>query len=251
MDHEEFLVVVPDRELQVTDDSVAFGRVDLLTVVMRQLGTVLDKKELGPESPKGWLMKSTLSPAVRRLPDSRSIQLNSFIGISGKAKEKSLASHVKKDSVQTKTEASSASSMMNAKSNPVSKRTSGQNRRLMNHAASNRTSSPASMAFVDVMLNIGVLPAGKSITIRFDVPVDNPYLGATNKVSNQGLVAGTNFAAPVLTDDPDVNVFSRDKTATTIDQPDVNVEVHPFQFWRTEQATSSIRSRAKGRRLPH
>ena len=93
VDHEEFLVPVPGRELQVTEDSVAFGRVDLLTVVMRQLGTVLDKKELQPESPKGWLMKSTLSPAVRRLPDSRSIQLNSsFIGVAGKAKEKTLAS---------------------------------------------------------------------------------------------------------------------------------------------------------------
>ena len=134
VDHEEFLVIVPDRELQVTEDSVAFGRVDLLTVVMRQLGTVLDKKEFEPGTPKGWLMQNSLSPAVRRLPDSRSIQLNSsFIGVSGKAKEKSLASHVR-----TTTEASSAVSIMNAKSNPVSKQTAGQNRRVMNHAARNQ-----------------------------------------------------------------------------------------------------------------
>ena len=54
-----------------------------------------------------------------------------------------------------------------------------------------RTSSPASMSFVDVLLNIGVLPAGKNITIRFDVTVDNPWQGATNQVSNQGTVSGT------------------------------------------------------------
>ena len=69
VDHEEFLVPVPSRELQVTEDSVAFGRVDLLTVVMRQLGNVLDKREFEPGTPKGWLMQNSLSPAVRRLPD--------------------------------------------------------------------------------------------------------------------------------------------------------------------------------------
>ena len=82
------------------------------------------------------------------------------------------------------------------------------------------------MSFVDVMLNIGVLPAGKSITIKFDVNVNNPYLGATNQVFNQGLVEGDNFD-DLLTDDPDVNVEPRDPTKTTIDQPDVTVAVAP------------------------
>ena len=221
VDHEEFLVPVPGRELQVIESSVAFGRVDLLTVVMRQLGNVLDKKEFEPGTPKAWLMQNSLSPAVRRLPDSTSIQLNSsFIGVAGKAKENSLASHVR-----SKTEPSSAVSMMNAKSKPVSKQTFGQNRRVMNHAARNRTSSPAPMSFVDVLINIGLLPAGKSVTITFDVTVDNPWQGATNQVSNQGSVTGTNFG-PVLTDDPDVP-GAANPTVTTIDQPDVTVAVSP------------------------
>ena len=86
-----------------------------------------------------------------------------------------------------------------------------------------RAAAPTS--FVDVMLNIGVLPAGKSITITFDVTVDNPYQGATNQVSNQGTVSGTNFAN-VLTDDPDVG-GAANPTLTTIDQPDVTVAVSP------------------------
>ena len=73
---------------------------------------------------------------------------------------------------------------------------------------------------------IGVLPAGKSITIKFDVTVDNPWQGATNQVSNQGLVAGDELR-DLLTDDPDVDVRSPDPTRTTIDQPDVTVAVSP------------------------
>ena len=79
------------------------------------------------------------------------------------------------------------------------------------------------MSFVDVLINIGLLPAGKSVTIKFDVTVDNPWQGATNQVSNQGSVTGTNFG-PVLTDDPDV-IGAANPTVTLIDQPDVTVAV--------------------------
>jgi Ca2+-binding RTX toxin-like protein len=81
------------------------------------------------------------------------------------------------------------------------------------------------MSFVDVNLNIGVLPAGKSTTIIFNVTVNNPYLGATNQVANQGTVSGSNFTS-LLTDDPDV-VGTANPTVTTIDQPDVTVAVSP------------------------
>jgi hypothetical protein len=51
-----------------------------------------------------------------------------------------------------------------------------------------------------VSVNIGTLAPGDSVTITFQVVVDNPYSGGPN-VSNQGTVSGTNFTN-VLTDDP-------------------------------------------------
>ena len=81
------------------------------------------------------------------------------------------------------------------------------------------------MSFADVLINIGLLPAGKSITITFDVTVDNPWQGTVAQVSNQGLVTGTNFADK-LTDDPAVG-GAADPTVTPIDQPNVSVAVSP------------------------
>ena len=75
-----------------------------------------------------------------------------------------------------------------------------------------RTAAPTS--FVDVLLNIGTLPAGKSVTIIFNVTVDNPYLGANNFVENQGTVSGSNFS-PVSTDDPDTGAAG-DATVTPV-----------------------------------
>ena len=51
------------------------------------------------------------------------------------------------------------------------------------------------MSLADVMVNIGTLPAGENVVIMFNVTVDNPYEGATNQVSNQGTVSGTNFTS--------------------------------------------------------
>jgi hypothetical protein len=51
--------------------------------------------------------------------------------------------------------------------------------------------------------NIGTLPAGGSVTITFEVVVDNPFTGAMAQVSNQGTVTADGGIS-VLTDDPDV-----------------------------------------------
>ena len=48
----EFQVVVPDRELQTRDLSIARGRMDLLTVVMRELGEAY--KQGKDRLPKQW-----------------------------------------------------------------------------------------------------------------------------------------------------------------------------------------------------
>ncbi len=68
----EFLVPVPGRELQTTEYSPAHGKVDLLTVLVRQLGQVyVHGKDRMPKSLRrdlAPLMEDTLSPGVRRLP---------------------------------------------------------------------------------------------------------------------------------------------------------------------------------------
>jgi hypothetical protein len=72
-----------------------------------------------------------------------------------------------------------------------------------------------------VSVNIGTLRAGDSVTIMFQVTVNNPYLGGPN-VSNQGTVSGSNFSS-VLTDDP-AFPGATDPTLTPIAaNPDINV----------------------------
>ena len=63
-----------------------------------------------------------------------------------------------------------------------------------------------------INVNIGTLPAGKSMTITFQVTIDNTI--AVTQVSNQGTVSGTNFGS-VLTDDPDTGAFG-DPTITPV-----------------------------------
>src|SRR5207302_3076599 len=70
-----------------------------------------------------------------------------------------------------------------------------------------------------VCVNVGTLPAGKSVTITFSVTVNTRYSGGAN-VSNQGTVSG-NFS-DVSTDDPDT-VASNDATLTPICSASVTV----------------------------
>jgi hypothetical protein len=88
------------------------------------------------------------------------------------------------------------------------------------------TANPPVIVGDNLTWNVGTLPAGQSVTVTFQVVVDNPYTGGPN-VSNQGTVTADTIA-PVLTDDPDVagvnnptltpiaappNVFVRDARA--------------------------------------
>ena len=84
-----------------------------------------------------------------------------------------------------------------------------------------------------VTVNIGTLPAGKSMTITFQATIDTPF-NAT-QVSNQGAVSGTNFAT-VLTDDPDTGALG-DPTVTPVGTPptiscpaDITANTDPGQF---------------------
>ena len=64
--------------------------------------------------------------------------------------------------------------------------------------------------------NIGTLPAGGSVTITFQVQVENPYIGPAT-VSNQGTITADG-GINVLTDDPAVG-GPADPTLTPIDVP--------------------------------
>jgi Ca2+-binding RTX toxin-like protein len=204
-DDKEFSVPVVNQELQTTELSDADRRVDLLTVLMRQLGSRMNRGNSALKGPQSWLMEGTLGTGTRRAPVLKGDSI-------GKAPSVRDA----KSTVARKSEKREAKYQQVASNAPKTSRA------LRHHA----TLAPRpAMSFVDVMLNIGVLPAGKSITITFNVTVDNPYLGATNQVSNQGTVSGTNFSN-VLTDDPDV-AGAANPTLTTIDQPDVTVAVSP------------------------
>jgi hypothetical protein len=65
------------------------------------------------------------------------------------------------------------------------------------------------------------LPAGKSVTVKFRATINNPPPVLT-QVTNQGTVSGSNFASPVLTDDPDI-AGSANPTVTLIDSTTVVV----------------------------
>jgi Ca2+-binding RTX toxin-like protein len=66
-DDAEFGVEYGDRELLGTQSSDAFSHMDLLTVVMHELGHVLGFEDLDPEAYSHNLMSATLASGVRRL----------------------------------------------------------------------------------------------------------------------------------------------------------------------------------------
>lgn len=229
MEDSEFQVPVPSKELQTTESSPAFARMDLLTVIMRELGTVyVEGKRLSPQLRP--LMEGTLSPAVRRLPNARNIQLaRNAVGTSDRNRfgsETSLVSQrSKRSGLRTKSGVSTASASFKNALKPIAQTTSRQNSKLMHHAPRTTAPAPLSSMLADVMLNIGTLPAGETVTITFNVTVNDPFTGAMAQVSNQGTVSGSNFA-DVLTDDPTVG-GAADPTVTPIDLPQVSVAVAP------------------------
>ena len=71
--------------------------------------------------------------------------------------------------------------------------------------------SPMPFSGETINVNIGTLPAGKSMTITFQVTIDNSI--AVPQVSNQGTVSYT--GGSVQTDDPDTGAFG-DPTVTPV-----------------------------------
>jgi uncharacterized repeat protein (TIGR01451 family) len=84
-----------------------------------------------------------------------------------------------------------------------------------------------------VGVDLATLSGGESVTVTFDVVVDNPFPSSTGTVTNQGQVTSDDLVGSLLTDDPDepgaadptptdvvaVPVITATKTDTSVDSP--------------------------------
>src|SRR5262249_45110530 len=173
-DDSEFDVPVPNRELHTTELSPAFGRVDLLTAVMRELGYVyMQGKGRVPRRLRP-LMEEVLSPSMRRLPDSSSIHM-----------------------IQPHTDAGPGPQAVST-GPAVSARVRGS---APSRGGMGLKSGLTPQSGETINQNLGTLPQGKSITMMFQVTINNSVPAGTQEVCNQGTISGSNFTT-VVTDDP-------------------------------------------------
>lgn len=190
----EFDVVVLERERQTTDLSVAHGKMDLLTVVMRELGTVyIQGKNRVPKQIRP-LMEPTLSPSVRRMPEFNvpDRSTSSLNGSPTRNNSMTLAAPSQAKSFQF----TAIPAIFNSSAGDGSG-SYGRSAKRMSYAPNARRIEAPSMAPFSgetVTLNIGTIPAGESVTITFQVTVDNPFPNGVCNVSNQGHVTGSNFS---------------------------------------------------------
>jgi uncharacterized repeat protein (TIGR01451 family) len=190
----EFDVPVPGRELQTSSFSLAHEKIDLLTVIVRELGTVyLEGKNRTPKSLRP-LMEGTLSPAVRRMPVFN-VPDRSTSSVKGAgAGNSSLAA------TTLAPPKSFSAAPMPAVFNPnvdLMPGSYGRTARRMSYGSNARRVSrtlAAPFSGETVTLNIGTIPAGESVTIMFQVTVDNPFPTGVCTVTNQGHVTGSNFS---------------------------------------------------------
>jgi uncharacterized repeat protein (TIGR01451 family) len=87
------------------------------------------------------------------------------------------------------------------------------------HESDVPTINPPVIMGDSITWNIGTLPAGGSLTITFDVVVDNPFTGAPPQVSNQGTVSADGGIS-ILTNDPST-VGANNPTVTPINVLDI------------------------------
>ena len=215
-DDSEFAVPVIGFERRANERSSAFGRIDLLTAVTRALGHVLGNEKLSGEKPElenqsRWLMQNTLGAGIRRAPVMDFSQSDDTSNI--------IYSDAPLES--TLTVQSGAIPLINnqTKNNHVEKTLLANKELSLESQSKSKSVAEAGTSFG---LNIGDLPAGKSVTITFNVLVNSPSLPlGTTQISNQGTVSGTNFSN-VLTDDPSFG-GATDPTVTPVDRPDTTV----------------------------
>jgi uncharacterized repeat protein (TIGR01451 family) len=191
-DDAEFDVPVPDKEAQSTEFSPAFGRMDLLTVVMRELGTVyLQGNQRVPKQLRS-LMQPTLSPAVRRMPEFRIPDRSTSLAAPSVVRSNNAAaippSQPKTLSV-TPTRA-----VFNPRAEFMTDTYLRSAKRMSYTASARRVALLSPFSGETVTLNIGTIPTGESVTIMFQVTVNNPLPAGVCSVTNVGHVTGSNFS---------------------------------------------------------
>ncbi|HWS55460.1 MAG TPA: Ig-like domain-containing protein [Pyrinomonadaceae bacterium] len=98
--------------------------------------------------------------------------------------------------------------------------------------------APCSPSATQVCVDIGTLPAGKSVVIRFKVTVDSPFEGAQEQISNQGSVSYAESITPVLTDDPSVAGVN-DPTVTPVAAPP-DIVVHDAEVPEPKSGSTNM-----------
>lgn len=73
-----------------------------------------------------------------------------------------------------------------------------------------------------VSVDVGTIPAGNSVTITYDVIVDDPLPEGVTHISNQGIVRGDNFPAEP-TDDPSTDPEDDPTVVQVVSAPDIEV----------------------------
>jgi hypothetical protein len=76
-----------------------------------------------------------------------------------------------------------------------------------------------------VSSSIGILPAGKTVTLTYDVRVKNPV--SVTQVGTQGSVSGSNFAT-ILTDDPDTGALNDSTKTPVVAEPPLPIQLASF-----------------------
>ena len=181
--------------------NAAAGRVDLLTAIEHEIGHKLGLDDSYVEKARDSIMYGYLTVGERRVPRIGEAKAAKPEGLSG-------VHFLRLEKAEVRAQRSEVSKVGVRGLKPRVK---------LNHARSTGALTPV---VADVTVNIGTLRAGDSVTITFQVTVNNPpNLTLLNpaRVENQGTVTADGGIS-VLTDDTEPTLpGAADKTATRID----------------------------------
>jgi uncharacterized repeat protein (TIGR01451 family) len=240
-DDEEFPSNIGANLRRAEGASAYSKNVDLLTVVMREMVYVISQQRGRPVNRLRGLLSETLPVGVRHTPEDNadlggqpvasasnsSVNLKSAsenflsrLDFKGSSRTGAPSRHVAPkqtvDAVQFKPakyvvggdEAQPEFASGDLRSVRLGKET-----RFEASPTSRLLAMAAAAMFNGINLNVGTLDANESLTVTFDVTINDPLPQGTCQISNQGTVTGDNFS-PVVTDDPDTSAPS-DPTVTS------------------------------------
>jgi hypothetical protein len=202
-DDNEFDIVVPDRELHTRQFSPARGKMDLLTVVMRELGHVyLDGKSRMSRTVRP-VMENTLPSGVRRVPTFNITEPTTSMSMKPSGSEqRATAGTTPRGKQQT---SPAAASIRNAIFNPSELSNGGYAARAkrmgFSKEARRSAGTPAGFSGELVTKSIGTIPAGESVTIMFQVTIDDPFPTGVCDINNAAMITGSNFSPVTSTTD--------------------------------------------------